>query len=139
MKNFNSFISDLKDLIAFNGTKQPAVNGMPFGEQVQKTLECFDKIAKRMGFDTEAMYNKLLEYINGQHVVPFLDEHVMNRYHYLATEKAAARERSEITVRMLLECMADEPTEALKPFFAKKEQATEPTSQSRRRSSKSNP
>ena len=87
---------------------------------------------KRMGFDTEAMYNKLLEYINGQHVVPFLDEHVMNRYHYLATEKAAARERSEITVRMLLECMADEPTEALKPFFAKKEQATEPTSQSRR-------
>lgn len=66
MKNFETFISDLKELVSFNGVKQPATCGMPFGEQVQKTLECFDKIAKRMGFTTINHDNYLLEFSYGE-------------------------------------------------------------------------
>ncbi len=66
MQNFEQFILDLKTLVSFNGVKQSPIKDMPFGEQVQKTLECFESIAKRMGFKTINHDNYVLEFSYGE-------------------------------------------------------------------------
>ena len=66
MQNFEQFIKDLSLLVSFNGVKGERVDDMPFGKQTQKTLESFDAIAKRMGFETVNHDNYLLEFSYGQ-------------------------------------------------------------------------
>ncbi len=72
---------------------------------------------RRMRIDREVMRRELTAFIDAQHVVPFLDEHIMMRYRHLAEEACLRRGRDEITVRILLECMSNEPSEGLKPYF----------------------
>lgn len=52
MLDFNSFLSDLKQLISFKSVNAEKEDGMPFGEQNYRALTFFLDLAKSMGFDT---------------------------------------------------------------------------------------
>ena len=52
MKNFSSFISDLKTLISFKSFRTAPTDGAPFGIETKKALDFFLSVALKFGFDT---------------------------------------------------------------------------------------
>ncbi len=52
MKNYNEYLIDLKNLIAFNTVEGESTASAPFGEQNRLALEYFLSLAKKFGFET---------------------------------------------------------------------------------------
>lgn len=52
MRDYLSFINDLKNLIAFESVMHPASPGAPFGTENKKALEYFLSLASNFGFET---------------------------------------------------------------------------------------
>lgn len=65
MKDYNNFISDLKNLISYKSVQSAPQENAPFGLENKKALECFLTIANRMGFQTINYDNYACEVILG--------------------------------------------------------------------------
>ena len=52
MKDYSSFISDLKSIIAVKSTAGEKKDGAPFGEEPRRVLDLFLSVAEKMGFKT---------------------------------------------------------------------------------------